>query len=159
MAEHHWSRSASPDRIVVGVDGSPQSKLALAWAARQAKLTNVPLEVVIAWELPTTYGWAAPLPEGLDFEKDSEGVVNDEVTSVIGPEAASQLHLSVRVVEGHPAAVLLHESQTASLVVVGSRGHGAFAGMLLGSVGQHLAAHAHCPVMIIRDGKEATGEV
>ena len=88
MAEHTGG-SASPDRIVVGVDGSPQSKLALAWAARQAKLTNVPLEVVIAWELPTTYGWAAPLPEGLDFEKDSEGVVNDEVTSVIGPEAAA----------------------------------------------------------------------
>jgi nucleotide-binding universal stress UspA family protein len=148
---------AEDTRIVVGVDGSPQSKVALAWAARQAKLTGAPLRVVISWELPTTYGWAAPLPEGLDFEKDSEGVVNDEVATVIGPDAASQLDLSVEVVEGHPAAVLLHESESAALVVVGSRGHGAFAGMLLGSVGQHLAAHAHCPVMIIRDGKAAPG--
>jgi nucleotide-binding universal stress UspA family protein len=110
------------------------------------------LHVVVTWELPTTYGWAAPLPEGLDFEADARGVVTKCVADVIGSAADSGLDLSIGIVEGHPAAVLVHESKNAALVVVGSRGHGAFAGMLLGSVGQHLAAHASCPVVIVRDG-------
>jgi len=148
----HTDRAAK--RIVVGVDGSEPSKRALAWAARQAKEFGVPLQVVITWELPATYGWAAPLPEGLDLEGDSRGVVTDEVAEVIGPDAAN-LDLTLSIIEGHPAAVLLRESETASLLVVGSRGHGSFAGMLLGSVGHHLVAHSHCPVVIVRDGKPA----
>ncbi len=141
-------------RIVVGVDGSEPSKRALAWAARQAKLTGVPLEVLITWELPATYGWAAPLPEGIDLESDCRSVVAETVGDVVGREA-QEIDLTVTVVEGHPAPVLLKESETAGLIVVGCRGHGSFAGMLLGSVGQHLAAHSHCPVVIVRDGKPA----
>ncbi|MFZ0172184.1 MAG: universal stress protein [Acidimicrobiales bacterium] len=148
-----------PPRIVVGIDGSESSKAALAWAVHQARTTGAPLQVLITWELPTTYGWAAPLPDGLDFEADARGVVNEAIEEVIGPESASQLDLTVSIIEGHPAAVLLHESKDAGLIVVGSRGHGAFAGMLLGSVGQHLAAHAACPVVIIRDGKSTVAHV
>jgi len=144
-----------PPRIVVGIDGSESSKAALAWAVEQAKLTGAPLQVVITWELPATYGWAAPLPEGLDFEADARGAVNEAVNEVIGPDSASQIDLTISIIEGHPAAVLLRESKDAGLIVVGSRGHGAFAGMLLGSVGQHLVAHAGCPVVIIRDGTAA----
>lgn len=145
-------------RIVVGVDGSEPSKRALAWAARQAKLTSLPLEVLITWELPATYGWAAPLPEGMDLEADSRAVVAETIAEVVGLEAAGHLDLTVTVIEGHPAPVLLKESETAGLVVVGCRGHGSFTGMLLGSVGQHLAAHSHCPVVIVRDGKPAAHE-
>jgi nucleotide-binding universal stress UspA family protein len=148
----HSDTEQASTRIVVGIDGSESSNVALAWAARQAKLTGAPLHVVIAWELPTTYGWAAPLPEGLDLETDARGVAGKTVADVIGSEPDSGLDVSVGIVEGHPAAVLLHEAEHAALVVVGSRGHGAFAGMLLGSVGQHLAAHATCPVVIVRDG-------
>jgi len=143
-----------PSRIVVGIDGSESSKRALAWAANEATIRGVPLEVVITWELPTTYGWAAPLPEDLDFEADSRRVAEDAVKEVIGPDAESRLDLTISIVEGHPAAVLLREGETAALVVVGSRGYGSFAGMLLGSVGQHLTAHAKCPVVIVRDGSE-----
>lgn len=145
----------TPTRIVVGIDGSDASKAALAWAARQARLTGAPLQVVITWELPATYGWAAPLPEGLDFEADARGVATEAVAEVIGPDATSQLDLTLSIIEGHPAAVLLRESHDAALVVVGSRGHGSFTGMLLGSVGQHLVAHAACPVVIVRDAKAA----
>jgi nucleotide-binding universal stress UspA family protein len=148
--------SATPARIVVGIDGSDSSKEALAWAARQARLTASPLHVVIAWEIPTTYGWAAPLPDNLDFEADAEAVVKQEIEEVIGGDATSRPDVTYSVVEGHPAAVLLHEAESASLVVVGSRGHGAFAGMMLGSVGLHLASRADCPVLIVRDGSEAT---
>ncbi|HXY45763.1 MAG TPA: universal stress protein [Acidimicrobiales bacterium] len=155
MSESNGEEDRNPSRIVVGIDGSEPSKAALAWAVRQARLTGAPLEVLITWEMPTTYGWAAPLPDGVDFEGDARGVINEEIEKVMGPDAASQVDLTVSVIEGHPAAVLLHESKTAALVVVGSRGHGAFAGMLLGSVGQHLAAHASCPVVIIRDGTAA----
>jgi nucleotide-binding universal stress UspA family protein len=143
-------------RIVVGIDGSDSSKSALTWAAQQSKLTGQPLQVIITWEMPTTYGWAAPLPEGFDLEGDAREAASAEVAEVLGAEAAT-LDLTVDVIEGHPATVLLHESEDAALLVVGSRGHGAFAGMLLGSVGQHLAGHAACPVVIMRDGTAAGG--
>lgn len=152
---NHTGDLAKLGRIVVGVDGSEPSKKALAWAARQAKLTGAPLEVVMTWELPASYGWAAPLPEGMDFETDARAVVAEVVAEVIGPDAAGQLDLTLTVIEGHPAPVLLKESETAGLLVVGCRGHGSFAGMLLGSVGQHLTAHSHCPVVIVREGKPA----
>lgn len=146
LAEH------APGRIVVGVDGSESANVALAWAARQAKLTGSPLQVVTTWEVPATYGWAVPLPEDLDFEADSRTVLTEAVNKVLGAEASTELDLSLSIVEGHPAAVLLREAEDASLVVVGSRGHGSFSGMLLGSVGLHLATHAKCPVVIVRDG-------
>ncbi|MDA8266202.1 MAG: universal stress protein [Actinomycetota bacterium] len=147
-------RGEAPSGIVVGVDGSDSAKAALAWAVRQALLTGASLQVVISWEIPTTYGWVTPLPEDLDFEADARRIVTATVAEVVGSEEPGNLDLTLSIVEGHPAAVLLRESQQAALVVVGSRGHGSFSGMLLGSVGLHLATHAHCPVVIVRDGEE-----
>ncbi|HUZ20246.1 MAG TPA: universal stress protein [Acidimicrobiales bacterium] len=137
------------NRIVVGVDGSQSSKAALAWAVREAKLTAVPLVVITAWELPI-YGWSAPLSMDVDLEADAKKMLDDAVGEVLGGEPG--IEVSAVVLEGHPAPLLTEESKTASLMVVGSRGHGEFVGMLLGSVSEFLTTHAHCPVVVVRDG-------
>ncbi len=133
--------------IVVGIDGSDPSRDALKWAARQARLTGSPLKVVLSWEIPTA-AYMAPLPEGLDFEKDARQVLEEEVSQVLGAEPG--ITVETVVAEGHPAPVLLELSKDADLLVLGSRGHGQFAGMLLGSVSEHCVAHAACPVVVVR---------
>jgi nucleotide-binding universal stress UspA family protein len=143
----------SPLPIVVGVDGSEQSKAALAWSGRYARLAAVPLKVLLAWHIPTNYDWTPPLPETWNPESDARTVLEREVKEVLGSDP--DVELSTLVVEGHPAQVLTEASKHASLVVVGSRGRGQFAGMLLGSVSEFLTTHAHCPVLIVRDETEA----
>lgn len=141
--------------VVVGIDGSDRSKAALAWAAHYASLTDAPLVVVAAWRFPTDYGWTWPVPEGWSPEADTQAVADREVKEVLGPEPG--LAYTVSVVEGHPAEVLTDASAGASIVVVGSRGRGQFAGMLLGSVSEHLTAHARCPVVVVRGETEEYG--
>ena len=144
--------AGKPPIIVVGVDGSEASMRALRWAADQAKLTGASLTVVTTWEFPPTFGWAPPYPSDFDPDKDARAALQKHVDAVLGsePEVAVQLD----VVEGHPAFVLTETARDAELLVVGSRGHGAFAGMLLGSVSEYCAAHASCPVVIVRDPED-----
>jgi nucleotide-binding universal stress UspA family protein len=134
--------------IVVGVDGSQSSMDALRWAAAQAKLTGASLEVVAAWEYPTSFGWAPPWPADFDPEKEARVALETVVSQVLGAE--SGLDVRQLVVEGHPAPVLLGAAERADLLVVGSRGHGAFTGMLLGSVSEHCTSHSPCPVVVVR---------
>ncbi|MHB8592874.1 MAG: universal stress protein [Acidimicrobiales bacterium] len=135
-------------RIVVGVDGSDSSKEALRWAARQAKLTGAALEVVVTWEYPTSFGWAPPYPADLDLAADARHELDEDVASVLGEHPGIEVRTAV--VEGHPAPTLLKMAATADLLVVGSRGHGGFAGLLLGSVGEYCVTHATCPVVVVR---------
>jgi nucleotide-binding universal stress UspA family protein len=140
--------AAHGGRIVVGVDGSEMSVRALRWAARQADLTGAGVEVVACWDWPSSYGWGSPLPADYRPDADTEAAL-DEILAT-----ARQAHPGVtfrpRVVEGHPARVLVEASAGADLLVVGSRGHGEFAGMLLGSVSGHCVTNAHCPVLVLR---------
>jgi len=135
-------------RIVAGIDGSPASMDALAWAAWQAALTSSQLEVVITWDWPSNYGWAVPFPTGYDPEESVQKVLE---------QAEADLHvkypnieITIRAVQGHPAPVLVEASKGATLLVVGNRGHGEFVGMLIGSVSEHCATNAHCPVLVHR---------
>ena len=137
--------------IVVGVDGSDSSRKALRWAARQAELTAASLLVVSSWSWPVVTGYPPPPPD-LDLERDAHLVLDDAVAAVLGERPS--VPVEKRVVEGHPAAVLVAASAGADLLVVGSRGHGSFAGMLLGSVSNHCANHASCPVVIVRHGPD-----
>jgi len=135
-------------RIVVGVDGSPSSISALTWAAHQAELTGARLDAVTAWQWPSKYQWVRTPPD-YDPAADTRASVDaiiDEVRS-----ACPSVPIQSKVVEGHPARVLVEESQGAEMLVVGSRGHGEFPGMLLGSVSQHCANSAHCAVVLRRD--------
>ena len=136
-------------RIVVGVDGSEPSLAALRWAMRQAELTGAPLEIVSAWEWPVSYsGWETPLPPDYDPAEEARRQLDKAVSAVLTPGDAIEVRQSV--IEGHAAPVLEALSKTADLVVVGSHGHGEFAGMLLGSVSEHCVTHCHCPVVVIR---------
>ena len=139
--------------IVVGVDGSEPSILALRWAAQQAKLVGASLDVVTTWEFPPTLGWAPPYPSDFDPEKDARHALQEKVDAELGLEP--EVEVEIKVVEGHPALVLTELSRGAELLVVGSRGHGAFAGMLLGSVSEYCAAHAACPVVVVRHSGDA----
>jgi nucleotide-binding universal stress UspA family protein len=137
------------ERIVVGVDGSESSKAALAWAARQAKLTGATLTVISAWEDTSIWGRSAGWLPGVDPAANTMAALNETIREVLGSEPG--IDLTTAVIGGHAAPKLLEESKTASLVVVGSRGRGEFAGMLLGSVSEFLVTHSHCPVAVIRD--------
>ena len=140
--------SPVPRRIVVGVDGSPSSLDALSWAARQAHLTGSSLEIVMAWEWPSSYDWAVPVPDDFDPEQEVRRALEGAVASV--RTAYPDLSVDPRVVGGHPAPILVEASKGADLLVVGSRGHGEFVGMLLGSVSEYCATNAHCPVVVHR---------
>lgn len=135
-------------RIVVGVDGSASSLDALAWAARQAHLTNSILEVVATWEWPGSYGWAVPVPTDFDPEEDVRQMLETAVANV--RTTYPDVRIDARVVNGHPAPTLVEASKGADLLVVGSRGHGEFMGMLLGSCSEHCTTNAHCPVLVHR---------
>ena len=131
--------------VVVGFDGSPSAEAALRWAEHYAEATGADLELVTAWHYPTSYGIAMPL-NGWDPEDDANSVVEKAVAQLTLPP--ERVH--TRVAHGSPADVLTRASADAALLVVGSRGHGGFTGLLLGSVGAHCVHHAKCPVVVIR---------
>jgi nucleotide-binding universal stress UspA family protein len=133
-------------RIVVGVDGSSHSEQALRWSAQLAAMLGARLDVVTAWEYPPSFGWAAIAPDW-NPAKDMEKVATDTVLAVFGDQPPAGLTVEVR--EGGAAMVLLEASKGAVMLVVGSRGHGGFSGLLLGSVSAGVSEHAYCPVLII----------
>ena len=100
------------------------------------------------WEWPASYGWAAPVPNDYNPEDDVRKMVESAVTDV--QSSFPGIRIDARVVNGHPAPVLVEASKGADLLVVGSRGHGEFMGMLLGSCSEHCTSHAHCPVLVHR---------
>lgn len=133
-------------RIVVGVDGSDPSKQALRWAARIAAAEDARLDVVLAWQVPTlAYRSIGPI---VDMQGATEEALRQAVDDVFGEQRPDGMQL--RTLQGGGAPVLLDASRGALLVVVGSRGRGGFAGLLLGSVSAKVAEHAECPVLVVR---------
>ena len=138
----------STSRIVVGVDGSDESKQALRWAAEQAGYTGSSLDVVTVWQVPIGFGWPAVLPEDYDPAADAGKVLDAVIVEVLGDNPGVEIRRIVE--EGQAAASLLEHSKGARELVVGSRGRGGFAGMLLGSTSNQIVQHAPCPVVVIR---------
>lgn len=152
--DHPPTSRPQTGRIVVGVDGSSCSIDALRWAARQSALSGAALEAVMSWEYPTSsvmdlsavdVDWAANAKSSMDFALAA--AFGDDLPAIKG-----------FIVRGRPAQVLITAAAGADLLVVGSRGHGAFAGFLLGSVSENVAAHAPCPVLIVRHPKAVNGK-
>ena len=148
MTVHEKSKAA---RIVVGYDGSVDAERALEWAAQQAEMTSSRLELVGAWEWPTGLGWMTIPPSDYDPTKEVSTALGETVTKVHLSHPG--LHVIPHVIEGSPAIALVEASRGATLLVVGTRGHGEIAGLVIGSVSQYCAAHAHCPVVVIRATK------
>jgi nucleotide-binding universal stress UspA family protein len=135
--------------VVVGVDGSDESVAALKWAAAYAAATGATISALMAWHYPAAVG---PAPVGVAPEEITDEVRTSmtEALSKAVAEGAPGLEVQQKIRYGHPAQVLVDASADADLLVVGSRGHGAFTGMLVGSVSIHCVTNAHCPVVVVR---------
>ncbi|WP_340558878.1 universal stress protein [Streptomyces sp. GSL17-111] len=146
--------------VVVGVDGSPSSLAAVDLAAREARMRRCELKVVHAFVWPMTYTPLASVPLGPP-EGSMREMVGEIVAEAVERARAAEPEVEVTnaVVGGEPLMVLESQSHQAALIVVGSRGRGGFAGLLLGSTAVHLAAHGRCPTMVVRGGADATGPV
>ena len=136
-------------RIVVGVDGSLTSREALRWAIAEGRLRRATVEAVHTWQDPnvTAYPFAAAHfhPELIETAARrllDEVVDGEEDDGLPGP-------VEKTLVCGGAAATLIDAAKGADLLVVGSRGRGGFAGLLLGSVSQHVVHHAPCPVVVV----------
>jgi nucleotide-binding universal stress UspA family protein len=143
-------------RIVVGVDGSEPSTEALRWAARLAAHYDATMDAVSVWGWPMpAYGWSA-VPEGRRPDQVAEKILTQTIDETFGPDRPMGLRLVVE--QGNPAGVLREQSEGALVLVVGSRGHGGFAGLLLGSVSGQVAAHAHCPVLVVHGDRSKAAQ-
>jgi nucleotide-binding universal stress UspA family protein len=136
---------ADERRVVVGVDGSEPSRLALQWAQFMAHALTGTVDAVRVWEISAVE--ATEWSDDYDPEKEAAAALHTTVAEVLGSPPAVPLRETT--LQGNAAGELAQASQGAHLLVVGSRGHSGFARHLLGSVSKAIAEHAHCPVLII----------
>ena len=151
--------AASAQPIVVGIDGSSVSKVAVDWAARTAAMREIPLKLVHALNPPAVMAFPeVPMPSGYLQWQEEEGrallaaaVTTAEEAALLVGTGSKSLTLTTEMISGSSVPTLVDESTRAQMVVVGCRGRGALARGLLGSVSTGLVHHAHCPVAIIHD--------
>jgi nucleotide-binding universal stress UspA family protein len=135
--------------VLVGVDGSPASLVALRWAAGEAKLRGVPLRVVHAWTIPVgmlSGYYAIPI----DAVKEAAQNVLDEAAEA-AVEPSGGVPVLRELANGNASAALLTMAAETQLLVVGARGHGGFTGLALGSTSHQCVVHAPCPTAVIRE--------
>ncbi|MGO4457098.1 universal stress protein [Streptomyces sp. M-16] len=132
--------------LVVGVDGSPQSRAAADWAAREAVRRDLPLHVVHAWLWQPL---SAPIVQDRDTEAHRADAVLKEVEGEL-THRYPELALTADVLSDAPVPALLRVAKDAELLVIGTRGHGALVGFLMGSYGRQVIAAAGCPVVSVR---------
>ena len=143
------------NRVVVGFDGSETSLLTAKWAASEAELRGLGLTLVNALIPPTSGGTFGPgMAVGLDTLEDIRKAAQTSLDEVAATLSGNDIQSIVQI--GSPTGVLLEASETAALLVVGSRGHGGFKELLLGSVSAQLVAHADCPVIVVRHEADTT---
>ena len=136
-------------RVLVGVDGSPQSARALSWACRRGQTCGDTVRAICAWSFGASgEDWMVQPGVGAEGQRRAERMLREAVERVRSDHSSVEVEMTV--VEGPPARVLVDMSADADLLVVGSRGLGGFSGLLLGSVSQQCVHHAHCPVTVVR---------
>jgi nucleotide-binding universal stress UspA family protein len=139
--------------ITVGIDGSSHSARALEWALKEAAITHARLTVLTVHSVAVS-GWSGNpilLPgDADDQEKAYQGAEEMTLKAIAQLGEAQPPPVTVRVVTGFPAEELIKASNDADLLVVGSHGAGGFARMIMGSVSNQVARHAHCPVVVVR---------
>lgn len=146
-------------RIVVGIDGSKSSDEALRFALEEARLRGATLRIVTVWSTPSAaYAGMAYVPT-FDLREVEEQAANERLEAArafVGD--TSGVAVETVAVEGQAAGMLVKEAEGADLLVVGSRGHGGFTSLLLGSVSQQVAHHAQVPLAIVRAPREEPGK-
>lgn len=138
--------------IVVGVDGSPGAEAALEWACAEAARHGTTLRVVVASSSPRGLGGppdevSAMEPLYQEGRQEAERILDRAVARV--GDQAERVAIEPLVVDDYPARALIRAARGADLLVVGTRGRGGFAGLLLGSVSQQCVQHAPCPVVVV----------
>ncbi|MFJ9566187.1 universal stress protein [Streptomyces fuscichromogenes] len=155
--------------VTVGLDGSPESRAAAEWAAREAELLELPLKLVQVWEPVPAPMAQAPLlgPETHQHwtERSEMGVPPAEGWGSVPREAAEGVRLrhpgldvTTEQLSGRPADVLVGAAKDAELLVLGSRALGGIGGFMVGSVGLSVVAHAERPVVLVRAGEQVADE-
>lgn len=134
-------------RIVVGVDGSEDSRRALRWAIEQAAAREADLQAVIVWQRAFDYGRNSYWPADMDIADGARKRLADTIAEVTAGRPGAGIEQLV--LEGEPGQALCAFAADADLLVVGSRGLGGFAGLVLGSVSTKCAHHSRCPVVIV----------
>jgi nucleotide-binding universal stress UspA family protein len=138
--------------IIVGIDGSHHSTRALEWALKEAAIQHAPLTVLTVHSVPASPWTGNPVLLGADSE-DQEKLFHaaEELTQKVASQLgeAQPESVTVRAISGFPAKELIEESRDADLVVVGSRGAGGFASLMMGSISSQVVGHAHCPVVVV----------
>jgi nucleotide-binding universal stress UspA family protein len=137
--------------ILVGVDGSGHSQLALEWAMKEAAIRHAPLTVLTVHPAIVGYfGGVVTNPGDQELTERAQTAVKEEADKVLsaldGPHPES---VTVKAVHGFPVEELIEASKSADMIVLGSRGAGGFTRMLMGSTAGQVVQHAHCPVLII----------
>jgi nucleotide-binding universal stress UspA family protein len=143
------------NEVVVGYDGSAPSRTALRYAVAQARLRTAPVRVLAVFD----YNWHGARFGGVEaLEQTGRQRVQTMVDEAVAEIRATAPDVAIygKALLGSPGPTLLDASRSAALVVVGNRGHGGFGGLMLGSVGQHVATHAHCPVIVVRGTVDTT---
>ncbi|MFG2078726.1 universal stress protein [Micromonospora tulbaghiae] len=149
----------SGEEILVGYDGSADAAIALNWALDEAGRSGRPVRLAYVFEWLTVTGWIGPgVAPGVWPDEAARQQVDELVRKAAADAAADRPGLTVHgeVFDGPPALVLQERSADAGMLVLGSRGHGGFGGLLAGSTAVSVTAHAHCPVVVVRDGQAAT---
>jgi nucleotide-binding universal stress UspA family protein len=139
--------------IVVGVDGSAGSRNALDFALAEGALRGAEVRAVCTWEFPVTYEATFVSPLG-GLEDVAGAILADAVALATKDWSGTTPTVTSVVRHGHAAAALVDEAKDATMLVVGSRGHGGFVGMLIGSISQGCVTHAPCPVVVVPDSAD-----
>ncbi|MDQ0028697.1 universal stress protein [Arthrobacter bambusae] len=139
-------RESFAGKIVVGVDGSPASIEALKQGWSIAGAMGSELVAVACWAFPQVYGGYVAMGVE-DYEEEARGILEESLSQAFGPSVPEKV--SPRLLCGPVRDLLIDASRDADMLVVGRRGHGGFAGLLLGSVSSACVAHALCPVLVV----------
>lgn len=166
MTESEHARAASV--VVVGVDGSDGAREALRWALAEARLRKAPLRIIHAWTYAFIgaagggYGYMGGFNssttidiESDELQREAEELVDHLIAEVAGD--VKDIEVERQVIGGSAAEILVGAVSAGDLLVVGSRGHGGFAGLLLGSVSQQCVHHAPCPVVVVHRPPTSSG--
>jgi len=144
------STNSGQERIVVGIDGSPEATAALSWAVNEARLRGVGLRIIHVFPALISLVGTTAHEYWPQVVKEQEAMFDQVMAAA---PTMDDLDVERSLVHGNPSEVLVDASRGANLLVIGYRGRGGFRGMLLGSVSIHCVQQAHCPVVVVRQDR------